>query len=888
MSAAPGGMSGDDASLTEALDSFDQLTLQRDRQRRRVTEEENAVRCLEELLAEKQRELEQLERESNSRADELAALERRVPALEDTQRGARRSLQMLTQMRDLLSKQLADEKQRTEQMLKKLDAELEETQARWVKYEAIYLTMPVYQRKLEADALAAEERQLTEKNRELEAELKSRVSDRDFCVQLAENWTQMRLLESVLAGGGGSGGGRQSPDGEGLSSACSQGFSTPQASLAPSPISDMETGQELDGARSHPETARDDCDTAVYPPGQGQRPPENLSQPRVAGSGDQTLHPVDGVGAPTRPGWGAEAGPGTPQKRPPPPPQPVQVQQVQTSGPPARLGSQSPFLVGAMPQHQHSSQRQPQSAGRPQPPQQTTASQQSHTQTGLPPQTPTPSGPASRAAPSPEKAGWSSTEPRHDPAPSPRRAGSFLIQMPSLYRPSRPRPEGTAGGDTQVSYRPVASAPHAPPPILTPPECRPPPPPPPTPPPSTRLQQQHHQQQQQQQQQPPPPTPPPPPAPPASQAQQWQQPSPQRHQPSPPQAATAAAPFAARGTGAASPQQDVEMTDVQEIRQSPARPWQLDGQSRTDAAESSPKKSGGRPPQYGRIPGEFSPGRQPISAEERPPEPQTADQPQPPVSVERGVPAQTPPGQSMLAGRQYWLPMPSGTPDAPPLDERRSFVQQLRQSPELARRTPPHARPAAAPPSGLGPGLDHQFLRPAVPSRRRSAPAPGPSPVPTSPQSIFDTPRRSMVEPPASPQRPTVGSPSGTPLQPAPPSTPRAPVPTAPSEPSTPVQPPPSAGDAPRSMVNMFASPEASQLDTSSFSLFGGAGGKEASPQPPPPSTMSLFGAGDVGGDGDQGADDFSLSFFGGGPKETDKEASGGGGGGGGIFSSFF
>ena len=86
-------------------------------------------------------------------------------------------------------------------------------------------------------------------------------------------------------------------------------------------------------------------------------------------------------------------------------------------------------------------------------------------------------------------------------------------------------------------------------------------------------------------------------------------------------------------------------------------------------------------------------------------------------------------------------------------------------------------------------------------------------------------------------------------------------------------------------MAGIFASPEADvgQMD-SGFSLFGGGpAGKEALTQQPASSSMSLFGAGDVGGDGDQGAEDFSFSFFGGGPRGAEKEASGGGG----VFSFF-
>ncbi|KAF0291104.1 hypothetical protein FJT64_010727 [Amphibalanus amphitrite] len=494
-----GAMGGDDAPLTQALDSFDQLSLRRDRERRRVTEEENAVRCLEELLAEKQRETQQLAREAESRAAELAALERRVPALEDTHHGARRSLQMLTQMRDLLNKQLDSEKRKTEEMLQKLDDEVKEAAARWERYEAIYLTMPVYQRKLEMDSLAAEERELNERREQLEAALNSRVSDRDFCVRLAECWRQARLLEGAIAGAGG---GDQSPERENMSGACSQGFGTPRCSRTPSPVYDMETGNESGGAE--------------------------------------------------------------------------------------------------------------------------------------------------------------------------------------------------------------------------------------------------------------------------------------------------------------------------------------------ETAERSDKE----------VP-----------------------------------PASTSPGsQNMLGGRQYWLPMPPDTPTAPPVDERRSFVQRLRQSPELARRPPPAARKPAAP---LEPGLEHQFLRPALPSSHRAASG---AATAASPQSIFDTPRRPAVEP-ASPQRPPVGSPSRAVPQSTAPSTPRAAAPAA--EPTTPVRPAAAAaGDAPRSMAAFFTSPETDvgEMD-SSFSLFGGPpGGKATSPQPPPPSGMSLFGAGDVGGDGDQGADDFSFSFFGGGSSDAEKETSGGGGG---VFNFF-
>ena len=112
MTTAPGEIGGEDASVAQALESLDQLTLERDRQRRHFTEEENAVRCLEDLLAEKERELEQLKRETDFRAAEMAALEMRVPVLEATEQSARCSLQMLNQMRDMLSKQLDDEKRR--------------------------------------------------------------------------------------------------------------------------------------------------------------------------------------------------------------------------------------------------------------------------------------------------------------------------------------------------------------------------------------------------------------------------------------------------------------------------------------------------------------------------------------------------------------------------------------------------------------------------------------------------------------------------------------------------------------------------------------------------------------------------------------------------------
>ncbi|XP_043199710.1 basic proline-rich protein-like [Amphibalanus amphitrite] len=847
-----GAMGGDDAPLTQALDSFDQLSLRRDRERRRVTEEENAVRCLEELLAEKQRETQQLAREAESRAAELAALERRVPALEDTHHGARRSLQMLTQMRDLLNKQLDFEKRKTEEMLQKLDDEVKEAAARWERYETVYLTMPAYQRKLEMDSLAAEERELHERREQLEAALNSRVSDRDFCVRLAECWRQARLLEGAIAGAGG--GGDQSPERENMSGACSQGFGTPRCSRTPSPVYDMETGNESGGAEETAE--RSDAS-------EDDRTADAASILAEGGDRYQTEGEPSEAAASC---WEAGSEQGTPQKGPSPPQEPVSLPQGAVRPPtPTQPGVPSPPRAGASPQRQ-AAERQtqvlPQGRSRPTEPVQR-------------PPPPAVTSPAPHTRPSPEKPQWST-----EPVPPVRRQSSFLIQLPSLYRPSRPRADRqtdtSTGGRTASNTSPARSS------INTSTVHRPPQAPSP-------LQ------------------------------------APQR-QPSPATAATA---------------EDVEMTDVQEARPAPVRPPPA-GRPRPDLAgsnrggnseravsrDSSPSESPSprktvameqrQQQQSSMIPGEQR--QQPhIAGQQKPPRPamgqhqlqqmpriamgqqqpkqpphtttEQQEQPQQPpntaeqqpvspsaAAVEKEVPpAPTPPGsQNMLGGRQYWLPMPPDTPTAPPVDERRSFVQRLRQSPELSRRPPPAARKPAAP---LEPGLEHQFLRPALPSPHRATPR-----AAASPQSIFDTPRRPAVEP-ASPQRPPAGSPSRAVPQQTAPSTPRAAAPAA--EPTTPVRPAAAAaGDAPRSMAAFFTSPETDvgEMD-SSFSLFGGPpGGKAASPQPPPPSGMSLFGAGDVGGDGDQGADDFSFSFFGGGSSDAEKETSGGGGG---VFNFF-
>ena len=69
--------------------------------------------------------------------------------------------------------------------MKKIYGEIAETEARWERYEAINLTSPKYQRKMEEKALAAEERQLNERKQELEAKLKSRITDCDFFVRHA-------------------------------------------------------------------------------------------------------------------------------------------------------------------------------------------------------------------------------------------------------------------------------------------------------------------------------------------------------------------------------------------------------------------------------------------------------------------------------------------------------------------------------------------------------------------------------------------------------------------------------------------------------------------------------------------------------------------------------
>lgn len=825
-----------DAPLAQAFDSFDALTVERERQKRRVSEEESAVKHLEQLLTEKRRESAQLGLEAERCSGELAMLDRRAPLLEETSAGSRRSLLMLTQMRDLLRQTLQQERQKTAGMLATVAEQLEAAQARWREYEAVYLTMPSFLKRSELAQLQKEESQLLAQKEALQAEQQAQISDRDFCVQLAESWTRLRLLEGAIAETASrSLAGKTSPDVESMSGgARSTGFGTPHGSPTQCLVSDMEVDSRADdcqapsddGPNPSPEVA---SATPMELSSSGQENETSFTkqqQEQIHFSeqykpfGSLESQPLT-AGQPERTRTAAQcerAVPAADNNVAPPSHQDetfsCRTQQDQPMSSPAKTLAHHSMSISPRPQPVHTAV-----VG-------TSASQ-------APRSSPT-SSPGSSAGPLPR----STPVNTGSTGPSASQRASFLIQMPSMRRggasrartnlpttplPSRPSDAASPSpradvptkeipaGTSQITNRGIMGSDFS--------------------------------------------------AASGNRTMSLTNASGKNFVAGNPSNAPCAGPRTPSPVGNAT---TPNSAPSEETQQGLSQQKRLESNRTTDSSahhseptllESSSAKR--RQPSL-----HSSPAIRFQNPQQVVPSSQTSEAP----------PAQSasvligPDGQM---GRSYWMPLTDDSPG------RHSFVQMLRKSPECMRRQKPMPRgpvPKSASASGAEAVSDgcvpSPFLVPSVPQQKHpvSASTPQAKCVTSSsasavakPSSIFDTPARPPLSAasrePATPVRRAPVTPS-----------PRA---AAGDTPATPRAPPPAS-------VNIFASPEvdSGQIDAP-FSLFEGAMDEKepAAPAQSAQSSMSLFGAGDAGADGEQAADDFSFNFFGGGGS-SDKGAS--------------